>query len=329
MHKIKQQPEDFIVKEVSNVDVNGTGEYNYFTLKKENYGTLRAVETIAKSLRIPVKFIGFAGNKDKVAVTEQVVSVKSRSRKEVERLKLKDIKLVYLGEGKKPVSLGDLLGNEFVITVRNLTNKELRSFEEKVGKKLLVPNYFGEQRFSDNNQVIGKCIVKKDFKKAVELILESNSDYKREINDILKKNKNDFVGALRAVNKKLLKLYVHAYQSFIWNETVEKYIKKNGLKDVKIPIIGFGTEINDKEIESIVSNIMEREELTSRDFIIRELPELSVEGKERNMVVKPDNFEVNNKGKDKLNKGKSKVVLSFRLPKGCYATIVIEWLFNS
>jgi tRNA(Glu) U13 pseudouridine synthase TruD len=47
------------------------------------------------------------------------------------------------------------------------------------------------------------------------------------------------------------------------------------------------------------------------------------------MVVKPDNFEVNNKGKDKLNKGKSKVVLSFRLPKGCYATIVIEWLFNS
>ena len=250
MYKIKQQPEDFIVKEVSNVDVNGKGEYSYFILKKRNYGTLRAVETVAKSLRIPVKFIGFGGNKDKVAVTEQVVSIKSK--KEVEKLKLKDIELVYLGEGDKPVSLGDLLGNEFVITVRNLTNEELEGFEKKIKKKLLVPNYFGEQRFSDNNQVVGKCIVKKDFKKAVELILESGSDYKREINDILAKNKNDFVGALRAVNKKLLKLYVHAYQSFIWNETVEKYIKKNGLKDVKIPIIGFGTDIKDKEIEKIM-----------------------------------------------------------------------------
>ena len=139
------------------------------------------------------------------------------------------------------------------------------------------------------------------------------------------KNKNDFVGALRAVNKKLLKLYVHAYQSFLWNETVERYIKKNGLKDVKIPIIGFGTEIKDKEIE----NIMKMEELASRDFIIRELPEISVEGKERDMIVKPENFKVNSKGKDELNKSKSKVVLSFKLPKACYATVVIEWLFNS
>jgi len=324
MYKIKQLPEDFIVKEVSNIVIIGEGDYNYFLLKKKNYTTFRALEKIANALHIPLKHIGFAGNKDKRAITEQVVSVKGINRE----IKLKDIQLKFLGKGDKPVSLGDLEGNEFIITVRNLTQKEIERFQKKI-KQIAIPNYFGEQRFSKNNELIGRCIVKKDFKKAIELILKSNSDYNNEIKEHLLKNENDFIGALRKIPKKLLKLYIHSYQSFLWNLTVKEFIERKGLKKISIPIIGFGTEIKDKEINEIISKIMKKENIDYRDFIIRELPELSVEGKEREIIVKPNNFKVDSIGKDEPNKGKNKVVLSFRLPKACYATVVVEWLFSA
>lgn len=320
MYKLKQSPEDFIVKEISNIEVTGKGDYSYFLLKKKNYNTLRAIENIAKSLKIPSKFIGFAGNKDKIAITEQVISIKAAGKERTERLQLKDLNLTFLGKGNKPVSLGDLTGNEFIITVRNLTKKETENLQNKIkNKKLLIPNYFGEQRFSKNNKSIGKHLIKKDFSKAIELILKNNSDYNPEINEHLSKAQNDFIGALRNIPKKLLKLYVHSYQSYLWNQTVEEYINKNGLKNITIPIIGFGTEIYDKQINEIISKIIKKENIDYRDFIIRELPELSAVGQERNMLIELTDLKI-------ISKEKDKITLSFSLPKGCYATIVIKFL---
>ena len=90
MYKLKQKPEDFIVNEITNIKLKDKGKYAIFLLKKENYTNERAVQKIAEKLRIPRKFIGYAGNKDKVAVTTQYISIKNSK---IKRLELKDIKI--------------------------------------------------------------------------------------------------------------------------------------------------------------------------------------------------------------------------------------------
>jgi len=318
MYKIKQIPEDFIVKEVNEVKLDNKGKYSYFLLKKKSYNTLRAVQLISEKTNI--KNIGFAGNKDKNAITEQIISIYN-GNKNIEKLNLKDIELKYLGKGNEEMYIGNLKRNEFIITIRNLEKKEIDKIQDK---DVLIPNYFGEQRFSNKNYQIGKEIIKKDFKKAVELVIETNPDCVLEIKEHLKAKEHDFIGALRIIPLKLLKLYVHAYQSFIFNKTLDQFIDK---KIENIPIVGFGTELDDSKSSKIITKLLEKEKITLRDFIIRQIPDLSSEGSERKTFVKINDFKIIEKKKDELNKGKEKVTVSFSLPKGSYATVFIDYLF--
>ncbi|MFC1769296.1 tRNA pseudouridine(13) synthase TruD, partial [Nanoarchaeota archaeon] len=77
---IKQIPEDFIVREVP-LDRKAEGNYSIYLMKKKGYNTHDAVLKVAKFLKIDSKFIGVAGNKDKIAVTSQLISVKRGPQK--------------------------------------------------------------------------------------------------------------------------------------------------------------------------------------------------------------------------------------------------------
>lgn len=341
MYKIKHAPEDFIVKEINDIIIDNTGKYAYFLLKKKNYNTIKAIETIAKALGINVKNIGFAGNKDKNAVTEQLISIKN-GKKEFEKVSLKDIWLKYAGKGDEEIYLGRLKGNEFGITIRNLEDKEIKKIENKAkNKQVFMPNYFGTQRFSKNNHLVGKAITNGDFKRALELVLESNSEQNERIEEHLQKQKNDFIGALKIIPFKMLKLYVHSYQSFLFNKALKECIsinninKRNGNRlnyDEKIPIIGFSTELKElknNKTKKIIEKIMEEEKITERSFIIRAIPDLSSEGSERSAFININDFKIIKAEKDKLNKNKEKMVVSFSLPKGCYATVLVDFLLTN
>lgn len=322
MYRIKQVPEDFVVREISNVKASDEGDFCYVLLKKRNYTTLRAVQAVADYLKIPSKFIGFAGTKDKNAVTSQSISIKSVKKESIENISLKDISLEFIGYGDKPLSLGDLEGNSFEIAVRDLD-----SFDDFTEKSKFL-NLFGEQRFSTNNAEVGKAIVKKYFRKAIELILVDERDYKNAIEGWIEKNPNDYVGALQKLPKKMVSMYVHAYQSLLWNRTALKLENK---ENMKVPIIGFGTdidEIKDENLKKILREIMSEEKLAERDFIIRELSGLSREGTERDLFADIENLKVLEKSDDELNKGKKKIRLSFSLSKGCYATEAIKAMFK-
>ncbi len=298
-YTIKEHPEDFIVREKSTVKIEENGAYSYFLMKKRDYTTVKAVETIAKASNSRLKDFGFAGSKDRRALTEQTISYKG-DKKRIEGLKLDSIELKFLGKGNNPISLGDLEGNEFEIIVSNAEKKP------KPLKKFL--NLFGEQRFSRQNVEVGRAIVNKDFEKACSLL------------DLEIEN-NDFVGELRKINRKILQIYVHAYQSFIWNLAVVQYAKeKNDDVNEKIPIPGFGTDLDGRPGE-IIEKIMEEEGITGRDFIIRKIPELSAEGDERLMFVEVKNLEI----KELKNK---KIKLKFFLNKGSYATEFIRQAFQ-
>ncbi len=320
MYQIKQYPEDFVVKEISDIKPKDSGKYAIVILKKTNYNTLRAIGHIAQSLCIQPKDVGFAGTKDKIAVTEQYISIKNAKKEDIGKIRLKDIELSFRGYSDTPISLGELKENEFIITIRGLTAKEILALQKKIKKKVLMPNYFGEQRFSDYNVEIGKNLVKCNFEQALKLILESNPDNKEKIQCFVKDKPRDHVGALKLLPKKLLTLYVHAYQGYIWNETLKEYVKKSK-KNIKIPVVGFGTEITDKEVGNIVERIMKKENITNRTFINRPIPELSFEGSSRAAFVEARDLEI-------LETGKDFVKLKFRLDKGSYATVAIEFLLG-
>ena len=317
-YTIKQIPEDFFVKEMPSYELDENGRYCYFILEKRDYDTMKAVELIANWLKIPVKWIGFAGTKDKIAVTQQVCSAYGTSKEALERIKYKDIRITYLGKGKKPVSLGDLYGNSFIIVVRNLSKiVKLKEFYARQ-----IQNYFGEQRFSESNVEIGRSIIKRNFQKAVEMISQ------KEVRYYLEDNPGNFAGALRQIPLKIRKMYVHAYQSYIWNIAAKERMKTNMTTNEKIPIIGFGTELKDDAVGKIIRKIMFDEKITTRDFVIQQIPELSSEGAERDLFVMPQDFSASEPEEDELNEGKYKITLQFTLPKGCYATVVIEQMFS-
>lgn len=315
MYKIKQLPEDFFVKEVSNVKIKSTGRYSYFLLRKKDLTTEEAAQKIADFFRIPRKRFGYAGNKDRRAITEQICSILGK----IKNVKLKNLEIKILGYGDKPISLGDLNGNEFVITVRNLGNNEK---PKKISK---IINYFDKQRFSSNNALIGKEIIKNNFKKAIELISEEEKKAE-EIREYLNKNREDYIGAIRKMPRKILQMYVHSFQSKLWNETAGKFEKSS--KNIKIPIIGFGTELKDDKIGELIGKILEKEEINLRNFVIKAMPELSSEGGERDLLAKIKNLKIGKLETDELNKGKKKCMISFKLPKGSYATLVVKALFS-
>ena len=281
-----------------------SGAFVYFRLWKKDLATLEALERIGRILR--TKMMGCAGNKDKRAVTEQVCSART-SKERIQKLSFSNMQLTVLGLGREPVHLGNLEGNNFKIVIRNLDSLP------KISPKLR--NLFGEQRFSTQNAEIGKCIVKRNFEQAALLISQSNPGIERMNAHLAQR---DWVGALRCLPRKLLLLFVHAYQSLLWNKAVM-------LSDADIlPIVGFGTEVNDE----IVEKILKEENLKPADFVIRELPEVSAEGTERAVWVEAKNLNIGQLEPDEFFPGKKKVQLEFFLPKGSYATEFIRQMFQ-
>ena len=334
MYQIKRTPEEFIVKEISKINTKENGQYAYFLLKKTDYSTVRALEVLSEKLNIPLKNIGFAGNKDRNAVTEQAISVFKGSRN-IENLNLRNIELKYLGNGKEPISLGYLEGNEFTITIRNLNDDEIKKIKKAEKKKFNVPNLFGPQRFSKNNHLVGKSIIKKDFKKAVELILENTGYAEEEIKNYLKNNKNDYTGAIRIIPLKTRKLFIHAYQSFLFNAIISEFLgnneEKKKINGMQIPIIGFNFEISsvkDKKLKDIIKKKLGEEKLSPRDFIISQIPELTSEGACRNLFFELKGLKILEIDNDELNQNTKKIKINFTLPKSCYATTLLEFIFQ-
>ncbi len=321
MYSIKKVPEDFKVFENSSITPKDEGRYTYFRLKKTDYTTIKAIQRIADFLRIKLKDIGYAGNKDKHAVTIQTISIKGEHS--LKNFVDDNIKIEYLGKGDNPVTLGDLKSNTFEINVYS-------EIEPKPITQTI--NYFDEQRFSTNNVDIGLAIAKGDFKTATTLINQPC------VAEYLKDHQNDFVGAVKTLPFKILSLYLHALSGMIFNNTTSKYLQckyecktseysrgtmafpQTNIENIKIPIVGYATVYENKEIKEITRSILKELDIKERSFIIKAIPELSNEGDERNLITEIKDLEIK-----KIEEEKTKV--KFSLPKGCYATIVIRNLF--
>ncbi len=305
-----KSPEDFIVNEVidkkflrsfertSNGVRKVSGPYTIFLLKKSNMTTHEALDIVAQKMSVPVSDIGYAGLKDKSAVTSQYITIRNPK---AEKIELDYLSLVRIGATNRHISIGNLTGNEFLITLHGCKNANSR---EEIMKALSkgIPNYFGLQRFGSerNNHIVGKCLINRDFNGALRIINKTNNKEYRSVND---------------VDKKALKFFVHAYQSWIFNEALNTYISKNKKPLFrKMPIVGFDTKISGDFMGKIMKSILRKEKIIPSAFRISEL-NLSCSGGERDAFIKVN---------AKIDSRDDEITLSFALPKGSYATNVIR-----
>jgi tRNA pseudouridine13 synthase len=307
------RPEDFCVDEViggkflKRFERTGRGvsriegPYSLFILKKTNTTTADALKLISRHMKIGMDDIGYAGLKDKFAVTTQYVTIKCPE----ENLRLKNVSLDFAGKTNRHISVGDLEENRFFIRLRGCRNIERLGSIMKNVEKYGLPNYFGPQRFGKNrnNHEIGRLIIKKDFSNALKAI---NEIYDKDYNKI------------EQIGKPRLKFFIHAYQSWIFNEAIRLYVKNNK-KPIsgKASLFGRNTRLSPNKIDKATKSITEKQGIVQEDFSIRGLG-LSCSGGLRSAFVTVKDLKYETEGGD--------VKLSFALPKGSYATVLVAFL---
>ena len=327
---IKTKPEDFIVKEIIELK-EGKGRYLYVEVEKTNWNTLDLVNKLSDILNISRKNIGFAGYKDKNAVTVQYFSLFNADKNKIKDIRIKDVKIKALFYGDRPIYIGALKENKFKIIARNLNEKKKLEIN-------FIENYFDDQRFGNklNNHLVGEALLKRDFKKAVELIDDN------KLNEYISRKKNDFVGALKLLDFKMINFYISAFQSYLFNCVLKEYLKdynnfkskysigeflfsKKRIKNFKIPLVNFDFEFRKDKISLIYKKLLKDIKLES--FIFKEFPYSVSYSVERDAFADVKDFKYKYE-KDEMNKGKYNSVLEFTLPTGSYATVVIKKLFN-
>jgi tRNA pseudouridine13 synthase len=161
--RIKVIPEDFIVEEITEegrvVEVGGdSGEPAgpvrdnlLLTMEKYNWETLRAIRELSRHLHASPKRIGFAGTKDKRALTTQRLSVHRATVEDFAPIKIKDIIFRNFCYSDDNIALGSLYGNRFTLTIRNLEDdiEEIRKRVSLIIEELRsqAPAFYGLQRF--------------------------------------------------------------------------------------------------------------------------------------------------------------------------------------
>jgi tRNA(Glu) U13 pseudouridine synthase TruD len=102
------------------------------------------------------------------------------------------------------------------------------------------------------------------------------------------------------------------------------------LKSLKIAtkgnllVPGFATKLGKDAFSKTIKKLLEKDNLTLESFNCTRMPELAVAGELRMTVIKPKNFKISKEESDELTVDKKKLKLSFTLPKGSYATTLIE-----
>jgi tRNA pseudouridine13 synthase len=313
----------------------------------------------------------------------------------LKRITLPDLRIKVLGRTNRSIGLGDLLGNRFRIVIRELSCPDaahrLADITEEIRKQNGVPNYFGVQRFGEIRPVthkVGKALVKGSIEEAVFIYLGQpfpgepdrtkaermhlweNRDVAHAVKHFpeylhhelamlnwLVEHPGDYANSFNVLSVNLSRLFVHAYQSYLFNIILSKRLAAGLPLDraVEGDVVCFGKSgipdpdklqtVNSENLEA-VNRLAER----GRSFVTLPLIGFDTilaekeQGKIERVVLKEEclsqegfrvkaNPDLGSQGTRRaalchvapqIKVEECSAELEFFLPKGCYATVILR-----
>ena len=152
---LRSSPEDFVVEEQLGYRASSEGEHVFLTIRKRGRNTHEVARAIARLAGVRQMSVGYAGLKDRNALTTQHFTIQLPGREAPEWSQLEDDSVQVLAAERhhRKIRRGGLRGNRFSIRVdrvsgdRDLAEQRLRQIAAAG-----VPNYFGSQRFGHDGQ---------------------------------------------------------------------------------------------------------------------------------------------------------------------------------
>ncbi len=159
--KIRTVPEDFIVHENLSFEPSGEGEHVFLQIQKTGENTDYVARQLARFANVRQRDIGYAGLKDRHAVTTQWFSVWLPGKAEPDWMAFAtdNMKVLHTVRHARKLKRGVLSGNRFEITIRDWQGDQAKIVQQlTLIKANGIANYYGEQRFGNQGQNVNKAL---------------------------------------------------------------------------------------------------------------------------------------------------------------------------
>ncbi len=385
--KLKQRPEDFVVREGYRFDPDPEGQVWVYRMDKQKVGTLQAVERISKEFAVRRRNLSVCGLKDKQGRTEQLVGVLGGPLGTTDVVQTGDLRLKLIGRTHQPLSSANISANRFEVTVRDLSAEEAARVADSIAEvqRVGVVNYFDSQRFGflkHGQGFIARHLLRGNWEAALKAFLATPSELDRSddakvkafwrdhwgewqlrapheagkryapVLRRLREDPTDFKGAFLHIDRRIRAMALFELQSFVWNEGVKRYIRERvppaeliglryqagslvlpralprELRDElwakTFPLLAPDSTFEDDRVRDAAIGALRAQQLALEDLHVPQTPQLFFRHEERPLFVVPGKLRVNPPRPDELNRGRQKVNLSFTLPPGAYATLVVR-----
>lgn len=166
---LRAQPEDFQVQELPAYQPSGTGTHIFVEIEKRGLTTPRAASLLAAAVGVNERDLGWAGMKDRHAVSRQWLSFPPPvTLEQFASIDIEGISILRVSPHEHKLRTGHLKGNRFILTVRNLkvsvdeAISNARAVFERLGSAPGAPNWYGGQRFgaAGDNAERGRKLLK-------------------------------------------------------------------------------------------------------------------------------------------------------------------------
>ncbi|XP_067324917.1 pseudouridylate synthase 7 homolog isoform X2 [Anolis sagrei] len=267
------------------------GSYCHFVLYKENKDTMDAINMLSKFLRVKPNIFSYMGTKDKRAITVQEIAVLRITAQRLAHLNkcLMNFKLGNFSYKNHPLKLGELQGNHFTVVLRNVTgtDEQVQHAMQSL-KEIGFINYYGMQRFGTTaipTYQVGRAILQNNWNEVMDLILKPRPGAEKGylvkcreewaktrdpaaalrklpvkrcvegqlLRGLSKYGLKNIVSAFGIIPRNNRLMYIHSYQSYVWNNMVSKRIEEYGLKAVPGDLVlkgGTATYIEESEADN-------------------------------------------------------------------------------
>ncbi|XP_012602147.2 pseudouridylate synthase 7 homolog isoform X3 [Microcebus murinus] len=287
------------------------GSYCHFVLYKENKDTMDAINVLSKYLRVKPNIFSYMGTKDKRAITVQEIAVLKITAQRLAHLNkcLMNFKLGNFSYQKNPLKLGELQGNHFTVVLRAI----LQNSWTEVMDLILKPRSGAEKGY------LVKCREEwaktKDPAAALRKLPVKRCVEGQLLRGLSKYGMKNIVSAFGIIPRNNRLMYIHSYQSYVWNNMVSKRIEDYGLKPIPGDLVLKGAtatyieedDINNYSIHDVVMPLpgfdvvypkhkirdAYREMLTADNLDIdnmrHKIRDYSLSGAYRKIIIRPQN----------------------------------------